>query len=76
LVLSLANACAVSWWFANKVVEEIESGLLIDPMMKAQGQTCGDDALMLTDGDGFYLFSISEAEQSFHSAGLRRLLGP
>ncbi len=43
------KASPVSWGFAKKVVEEIESGLLIDPVMKAQGRIGGDGALMLTD---------------------------
>ena len=45
--LSLANACAVSWKFANKVVGEIQSGKLIDPTMKVQGRKHGDGALTL-----------------------------
>jgi hypothetical protein len=57
-VLSLANACAVSWGFANKVVGEIESGQLIDPKMKIQGRTHGAGALTLSDADGFYLLHL------------------
>ena len=57
-VLSLANACAVSWKFANKVVGEIQSGKLIDPRMKVQGCKHGVGALKLSDRDGFYLLHL------------------
>ena len=57
-VLSLANAYAVSWKFANKVVGEIQSGKLIDPGMKVQGRKHSDSALTLLDGGGFYLFHL------------------
>jgi hypothetical protein len=50
-VLSLASACAVSLWFTNIVVGEIESGLLIDPVTKTQGWICSDGALTLMDRD-------------------------
>ncbi len=57
-VLTLANACAVSWGFANKVVGEIESGQLINPKMKIQGRTHGAGALTLSDADSFYLLHL------------------
>jgi hypothetical protein len=57
-VLSLANACAVSWGFANKVVREIESGQLINPKMKIQGRTHDACALTLLDADSFYLLHL------------------
>jgi hypothetical protein len=43
-VQSLANACAVSWGFADKVIGEIESGQLVGPKMKVQGHTHGAGA--------------------------------
>ncbi len=57
-VLSLANACSISWKFAKKVVGEIENGQLIDPRMTVSGQKRGR-ALTLTDGDGFYLLLLN-----------------
>ncbi len=63
--LSLANACAVSWKFANKVVGEIQSGKLIDPTMKVQGRKHGDGALTLLDGDGFYLLHLQKLNNRF-----------
>ena len=64
-VQSLAKTPSVSWGFANKVVGEIESGLLIDPSTKAQGRICGDGALALTDEDGFYLLHLWKLNNPF-----------
>ena len=61
----LAKASSVNWGFANKVVGEIESGLLIDPSTKAQGRICGDGALALTDEDGFYLLHLQNLNNRF-----------
>jgi hypothetical protein len=57
-VLSLATACAISWNFAKRVVGEIESGQLIYCKTKVQGRTHSYGALMLLDGDGFYLLHL------------------
>ncbi len=64
-VLSLANVSSISWGFAKKVVEEIESGLLIDPAAKAQGRIRGDGALNLMDRDGFYLLHLRKLNNRF-----------
>jgi hypothetical protein len=64
-VQSLANACAVSWGFANKVVGEIESGQLVDPKMKVQGCTHGAGALTLSFEDGFYLLHLRKLNNRF-----------
>ena len=63
-VLSLANACSVSWKFAKKVVGEIENGQLIDPRTTVSGQKRGR-ALTLTDGDGFYLLHLRKLNNRF-----------
>ncbi len=57
-VLSLAKACIVSCFFANKVVGEIENGQLIDPRTSVQGRKRGNGAMALTDEDGFYLLHL------------------
>ena len=64
-VQSLANVCAVSWGFANKVVGEIESGQLVDPKMKVQGRTHGAGALKLSFEDGFYLLHLRKLNNRF-----------
>ena len=49
--LSLAKTSYVSWGFSKKIVEEIESDLLIYPATKAWGWICSDGASTLMDGD-------------------------
>ena len=57
-VLSLADACAVSWKFAKKVVNEIENGQLIDPKTIVRGRKHSYGAMILSDGDCFYLLHL------------------